>query len=779
MIKKYCILYLVLAACVILCTPVCVGAVTELDIPIRAAGYGTAFYEETARLYEASHPGIKINIYGDPRIDDQISVRIMDGKLPDAASAPYVLWPELIKSGQVLDLTPFLKQKNWEGDEEWGKTFYPGTLNIWNVNGRIGGIPVSMACWTIFYNKTLFAQNNWKPAKTWDDFYQLSEKIKKTGIAPISIPGVSWLYADAFFRAAYYNLVGAKGWKEMLELKPGVRISKEYIRAAEVEQNIVSRYAMRGWQGETHTGAELSFIQGKSAMTVSGSWLVNEMEGKLTNSFELGIMNFPIFQDGLADPSTVQIGSDSFFVFKTGSLFKQQKTIDFLKFLTSRSRATAFVKEMNSPVSVKGVALSAYSQRMVETAHLILNAKDAFAMPSMMMLSPEVRQVIIDDNAKLGALTFTPKQYSSNLEAAANIDRRSRKNPMHIEYRHSQSGVILIASIGLLVTWTFWTRLKNKINTKYVEQTTNETHNEEYFNKLTNRNGLFFIGPAFLLYSIFLLIPAVISFSWAFTKWNGIGERTFVGFFNFKWLLFESDTFWMALKNNIFLMVVPFVIVVPLALICAALLHYGVFGKSFFRTVFLFPNLLGGIAASLLWLSAYQPHGGLINATLVSVGKRIHSNTLIQFDGFPWLSPEHLYTSLIPIYIWMACGFNLILYLAAMEGIDVQLYEAAELEGVNKVKQFFSITLPLIKEVIIISIIFLVIGGLNAFEMIWLLTSQSPGASSHTLGTFLVSSMFNDFDIGRASALAVILFILVSFVSATVLHSFKKSNNDA
>lgn len=226
-------------------------------------------------------------------------------------------------------------------------------------------------------------------------------------------------------------------------------------------------------------------------------------------------------------------------------------------------------------------------------------------------------------------------------------------------------------------------------------------------------------------------------------------------------------------------MVVPFVVVVPLALGCAALLHYGVCGKSFFRTVFLFPNLLGGIAASLLWLTAYQPHGGLVNASLVALGKLIHSKTLTDFDGFPWLAPQYLYTSLIPIYIWMACGFNLILYLAAMEGIDGQLYEAAELEGVSKTKQFFSITLPLIKEVIIISIIFLVIGGLNAFEMVWLLTSQSPGASSHTLGTFLVSSMFNDFEVGRASALAVILFILVASVSALVMRGFKRGDNDA
>ena len=752
------------------------GATTQLDIPIRAAGYGTAFYEETARLYEKTHPDIKINIYGSPRIDDQISVQIMDGKLPDAASAPYVLWPQLIRSGQVLDLTPYLKQKNWEGDEVWENTFFPGTLDVWRVDNRVGGLPVSMACWTIFYNKALFREHNWEPAKTWDEFYVLCDKIKAAGVAPISIPGVSWLYADAFFRYAYYNLVGAQGWKEMLDLKPGARTASPYIRAAEVEQTVISRYAMRGWQGETHTGAEQSFLLGRSAMTVSGSWLVNEMEGKLSNTFELGIMNFPLFKDGVTDPSAVHIGSDCFFVFNTGNPDRVQKTIEFLKFLTSKERATAFVREMNSPVSVKGVALSSYSQRMQETATLILNAKEAFAMPSTMMLSAEVRQVIVDLNSKLGSQTITPEQYGASLEAAASIDRNVKANPTHIEYRHTSLGVLLITVVGIIVSGL----LMLTVSKKFKQTAQNETQKQDaYFNALNTKAGLFFIGPAFLVYAIFLLIPALISFSWSFTRWSGVGAKTFVGLFNFKWLLFESDTFWLALKNNGFLMVVPFVVVVPLALGCAALLHYGVYGKSFFRTVFLFPNLLGGIAASLLWLTAYQPHGGLVNATLVALGKLIHSKTLTDFDGFPWLAPQYLYTSLIPIYIWMACGFNLILYLAAMEGIDGQLYEAAELEGVSKVKQFFSITLPLIKEVIIISVIFLVIGGLNAFEMVWLLTSQAPGASSHTLGTFLVSSMFNDFEIGRASALAVILFILVASVSALVMRSFKRSNNDA
>jgi ABC-type sugar transport system permease subunit len=111
-----------------------------------------------------------------------------------------------------------------------------------------------------------------------------------------------------------------------------------------------------------------------------------------------------------------------------------------------------------------------------------------------------------------------------------------------------------------------------------------------------------------------------------------------------------------------------------------------------------------------------------------------------------------------------------------MEGIDPQLYEAAEIDGAPPWMQFFRITLPLIRGVVAISAVFLVIAGLNAFEMVWLLTSQDPSVSVSTLGTLLVTTMFKDFDVGRAAALAVILFSLVLVGSAAVLRAFKADN---
>jgi raffinose/stachyose/melibiose transport system permease protein len=270
----------------------------------------------------------------------------------------------------------------------------------------------------------------------------------------------------------------------------------------------------------------------------------------------------------------------------------------------------------------------------------------------------------------------------------------------------------------------------------------------------------------------------LVAFGWAFTRWDGMGKSTWAGLFNFKWLIFESDLFWAALKNNLFLMLVPASIVLPLALVLAYLLHRGVWGGKVFRAVFLFPNLLGGIAATLLWMSAYESHGGLANATLVGLGNLLGSDWLRSFADYPWLAQRNLYWSLLPIYIWMACGFNLVLYLAAMEGIDPQLYEAAELDGASAVRQFFMITLPLIWEVVVISAVFIVIAGLNAFEMIWLLTSQDPDTSTHTLGTMMVTSMFKEFQVGRATAIAVMLFVLVLAGSAALMRGLKRESVD-
>jgi raffinose/stachyose/melibiose transport system permease protein len=481
-----------------------------------------------------------------------------------------------------------------------------------------------------------------------------------------------------------------------------------------------------------------------------------------------------VFPEGLGDPTAIQTGCDYFFAFASGDPQRERLTVDFLRYLTSRERADAAVRVIDSPVTVAGVPLDRYSPQMREAAQIVAGARDTYGGPlaASMLVPPSYAQALVDARQQLFTGRITAEQFGARLEAAAAAVRARAENPLSVTDRHPWATAGLLAGLTAALLWLGWRWRRRSTRREAAVE-------ESYFAPLRAPLALGFVGPALLLFGALVVLPGLASFGWAFANWDGIGARTWVGWFNFKSLLLESDAFWAALRNNLFLMIVPAVVVVPLSLFFACLIHRGVWGAKTFRALFLFPNLLGGIAATLLWMSAYDPHNGIANAAFVALGNALDSGWLRSFAEHPWLSQNNLYRSLIPIYIWMACGFNLILYLAAMEGIDPQLYEAAEMDGAPAWRQFFAITIPLIWEVLVISAVFIVIGGLNAFELVWLLTSQAPGTNTHTLSTLMVSTMFQDFQVGRATAIAVMMFLFVFIGSAVVMRGLKREAVDA
>ena len=192
-------------------TPVRAAQPVTLDVPVFEGGYGIGFYVDTARRFEELNPGVSVHVYGDPRIQDQLRVRIIDGHLPDIAWVPYILWPSLIRAGRVLDLRPSLDGRNWEGDARWGDTFQPGSLDSWKVGEGVYGLPFSYSCWSLFYNRGMFRAHGWKEPKTWDEFFALCDRIRADGLAPVSIPGTRWKYPAAFSRPPTITWPGRKG----------------------------------------------------------------------------------------------------------------------------------------------------------------------------------------------------------------------------------------------------------------------------------------------------------------------------------------------------------------------------------------------------------------------------------------------------------------------------------------------------------------------------------------------------------------------------------------
>lgn len=750
-------------------------ALVEIEIPVFTGGYGLGFFEETARLFEAQRPGVRVNLHGDPRIADKVRIRAISQDFPDATDAA-MLWPNLINAGEVVDLTPWLDGPNWEGHGTWRDSFLPGVLDRWTVDGGVYGLPFAHAVLCVFYDKQMFADHGWDTPQTWNELFDLGDEIKAAGIAPFSFPGVYMRYGDFFLRAAHYNLVGKAGYNAYNRIESGARGDPRFVRAAGVLRRLSTEYFLDGFEGMTHTGAQLAFIEGRAAMTVSGSWFVSEMRGKLPEGFELGQFNFPVFEDGLADPNDLQTGSGYYFVFKRGA--HVEETIDFFRFLTSRERAIAFANSLDSPAAVRGIPPEAFSPLMADTAAMIERSRGSYGQPpGSVAYTALVEQTMTDLRHQLMTGRITPERFGRELEDAAETVRKKMSGPRSVEMRHPVAGITLIVTVIGLFLWIGYTTRRRLRANGQVGSAVDASAGEAWFGRLRLGIATGFVGPAFLLFACVVLVPGVSSFLWAFSEWDALNPRQWIGLHNFKWLLFESDVFWRALVNNAFIMVVPALVVVPMALVFAALIHRGVGGANLFRACFLFPNILGGVAATLIWLNIYDPAAGIANSLLVSSGQLLGNLSgewwLVQwlksFENFAWLSQDRLYWALIPIYIWLTVGFNLVLYLAAMQGIDSQYYEAAEIDGASPTMQFFRITIPMIREVLAISVVFILIGGLNTFEMIWLLTAQDPASGNHVLGTWMVSTMFKEFAIGRATAIAVVMFVLVFAGSATTL----------
>jgi raffinose/stachyose/melibiose transport system permease protein len=381
------------------------------------------------------------------------------------------------------------------------------------------------------------------------------------------------------------------------------------------------------------------------------------------------------------------------------------------------------------------------------------------------------------NDARFNLLTgkFTPEQYGDFLEEAATKERLRAQVPDGVAYRHVFGGSVLLILMAAAVSYTIYSQFRRPRGDGSTRRVT------EPFARMRWPTALLFVGPALGLYLLFSIKPCLQSFGWALTQWDGITDRKYVGLLHFKRLLFESDVFWTALKNNLFVMFVPALFVIPLSLLFAYLISRGVWGSKVFRVCFFFPNILGGIAVTLLWMNAYDPQGGLVNGAFVGIGNMLDSVGLhapggwfLGFRNFAWLSQDHLYWALVPMTIWGACGFNMILYLAAMESVDTSLYEAAAIDGASAGQQFFLITIPMIWEVLTISAVFMVIGGMKVFDQIWLMTSQEPTTTTHVIGTLMVSTMFGEFKVGEATAIAVILFVLVFFGTIAVMRLMKR-----
>jgi N-acetylglucosamine transport system permease protein len=276
-----------------------------------------------------------------------------------------------------------------------------------------------------------------------------------------------------------------------------------------------------------------------------------------------------------------------------------------------------------------------------------------------------------------------------------------------------------------------------------------------------------FLLPACGLYALLFLYPVASSLALSLYNWDGFThKRQFIGLDNFSRLLGNDPMFWTALKHNLFLLSVPTAIILMVALFFAAALTSGVRGARFFRITYFFPNVISMVAITLLWFFIYNPNFGLLNGVLGKVtGQKI---------SIVWLDPNHIMGSLVAPIVWCSLGFYLVLFLAGMENIPRTFYDAAKVDGANSWQQFRSITVPLLWDVITMGVVFLIIGGLRIFDLIYVMALGYPNEQSQVIATYLYEQAFDNAHMGYGIAIAVVLFVLVFATTAVAMRIMRR-----
>jgi raffinose/stachyose/melibiose transport system permease protein len=274
---------------------------------------------------------------------------------------------------------------------------------------------------------------------------------------------------------------------------------------------------------------------------------------------------------------------------------------------------------------------------------------------------------------------------------------------------------------------------------------------------------LLLIGPAFVLFVGFVLIPIVVAVYYSFYKWSGFGPLNHpVGLGNYR-RAFADSVFLHAIQHNVTIAVLSLVLQLPLSIALALLLNRQLRGRGFLRLVVFAPYVLSEAVTAVMWLMLLQPDG-FIDHVFKSVGL----GSLIT----TWLANTHvvLYT-LFVVVTWKYIGFGVVLLLAGLQGIPTELREASALDGASPWQTTRRVILPLLGPTIRIWIFLSMIGSLQLFDIPWIMTLGGPAGASTTMSTYLIDKGFQSYEFGYGSAVAVILFIFC-FVFALLYQRF-------
>ncbi|MCI8559588.1 MAG: sugar ABC transporter permease [Dorea sp.] len=273
--------------------------------------------------------------------------------------------------------------------------------------------------------------------------------------------------------------------------------------------------------------------------------------------------------------------------------------------------------------------------------------------------------------------------------------------------------------------------------------------------KGSKKTAFIYLAPAMLVILVFLYLPIILNFMNSLYKWGAISkEVSFVGFKYYKELA-EDEVIRTALKNNVIFAITSVICQIGVSLVISAVLESRWLRRwqSVFRTIYFIPSLLMITVTGITFKMLYSPTLGLLNPILEKMGVDT-SNIAILADS------KTAIWGVAAMSQWQFIGYTVVLFIVAMQNISDDIYEAAELDGASGIQRFFYITVPLMKNTIMINMIIVITGAFRVYDEVYVMTGGGPGTSTQTLATYLYQIGFKNDQMGYASAIAFFVFII-------------------
>jgi len=281
------------------------------------------------------------------------------------------------------------------------------------------------------------------------------------------------------------------------------------------------------------------------------------------------------------------------------------------------------------------------------------------------------------------------------------------------------------------------------------------------------------LSPMLIGFVLFTYFPIIYILRYAFYDSNGIKD-TFIGFENFVRVFTRDKTYWNSLLNTIILSFGKLAVEIPLALLLAVLLNKGRKGTGFFRTVLFMPTVISAAIAGLIYSLMFASFNGIVNGMLQNIG-------LIE-RPISWFSYKGSAMFVIGLAsVWNNFGINMVFFLMALQSVPQELYECADLDGVNPVQRFFKITLPMIGPTFQVVLLNAIVGSLKMSDLILSTTNGQPGGKTEVVMTYVFKYFFGydgrTIEVGYASCMALVTAVVLAMISLIYMKSSKKLGN--